>query len=181
MVSLSLRALTLAVTLIAAMAPAALAQSTGGAAVDNIPTTRAKPVSGQVAKLDRWGLAHPPASAPRRVKEAIWAGNKLQKKPYIYGGGHASFNSRGYDCSGTVSYVLHAAGVLRAPLPSGPLMSWGLRGRGKWITVYAHGGHTYVMLAGLRLDTSGSGGRGPRWRTEPRSPRGYAVRHWKGL
>jgi hypothetical protein len=171
----------LAVTLIAAMAPAALAQSTGGASVSDIPQTRATPIAGKVAKLDRWGLAHPPRSAPRRVKEAIWAGNELQKKPYVYGGGHASFKSRGYDCSGTVSYVLNRAGLLRSPLPSGPLMRWGRRGKGKWISVYAHGGHAYAILAGLRLDTSGSGGRGPRWRPEYRSPRGFAVRHWKGL
>ncbi len=178
MLSLFPRAFLLVLISLCAAAPTALAQSTGGVSPADI-----KPVgvAGNVAKLDRNGMAHPPANAPRRVKRAIWAGNRLQNKPYVYGGGHASFKSRGYDCSGTVSYVLNAAGLLRSPLASGGLARWGRRGRGKWITVYAHGGHAYVRLAGLRLDTSGSGGRGPRWRTEPRSPRGFAVRHWRGL
>ena len=178
MLSLFPRAFLLVLVSLCAGAPTALAQSTGGVAPAE---TKPAGIPGGVAKLDRNGMAHPPAGAPLRVKKAIWAGNRLQNKPYLWGGGHASFNSRGYDCSGTVSYALHAAGVLRSPLTSGGLASWGERGRGKWITVYANGGHTYVMLAGLRLDTSGSGGRGPRWRPESHTTRGYAVRHPRGL
>ena len=175
MLSLFPRAFLLVLISLCVAAPTALAASTGGVSPADLEP------AGSVAKLDRNGIAHPPANAPLRVKRAIWAGNRLQDKPYIYGGGHASFNSRGYDCSGTVSYVLNAAGLLRSPLASGDLARWGSRGRGKWITVYAHGGHAYVRLAGLRLDTSGSGGRGPRWRTEQRSPSGFAVRHPRGL
>ena len=180
MLSLFARALAPAIVLFAVPAPAALAASNGGVTPRESPA-RASVVPGAVAKLDRRGIAHPPAAAPAAVKEAIWAGNKLQRKPYVYGGGHASFESRGYDCSGTVSYVLHAGGLLEAPLASCGLARWGVRGRGRWITVYAHGGHAFVMLAGLRLDTSGSGGRGPRWRPEPRSGRGFAARHPRGL
>ena len=181
MPSLFPRAFLLALTSLAVAVPAASAETTTG--TGGVAPADLKPagIPGSVAKLDSRGMAHPPANAPLRVKRAIWAGNRLQSKPYIYGGGHASFNSRGYDCSGTVSYVLNAAGLLRSPLASGGLASWGRRGKGKWISVYAHGGHAYVILAGLRLDTSGSGGRGPRWRPEPRSPRGFAVRHWRGL
>jgi hypothetical protein len=180
LLSLFPRALVLALLLLCAASPAALA-ATGGTKPIKGPIVRTAAVSGNVAKLDRFGMAHPPAAAPAAVKAAIWAGNKLQKKPYVYGGGHASFNSRGYDCSGTVSYVLNAGKLLRSPLASGPLMSWGRKGRGKWITVYANGGHAYVILAGLRLDTSGSGGRGPRWRPEYRSSRGFTARHPAGL
>jgi hypothetical protein len=115
------------------------------------------------------------------VKEAIWAGNRIQSKPYKWGGGHGSWKDSGYDCSGTVSYVLHRAGLLNTPLVSGAFARWGKGGTGRWISIYAHGGHAYVILAGLRLDTSGNGERGPRWRLEPRSPRGFAVRHPRGL
>jgi hypothetical protein len=102
----------------------------------------------------------------------------------VWGGGHASFISRGYDCSGAVSYVLHAAGVLTSPLPSGPLMKWGSPGLGSWITVYANAGHTYATIAGLRWDTSAAGfgsGKGVRWRATMRPATGYAVRHPDGL
>jgi hypothetical protein len=133
------------------------------------------------AKLLKSGKAVPPSNAPARVVWAIQAANRIRKKPYIYGGGHKSFKSKGYDCSGAVSYVLHAAKMLRSPVPSGSLMRWGVNGRGSWITVYAHGGHTYAVIAGLRWDTSAMGARGgsgPRWRNTKRSPRGYKVRHF---
>jgi hypothetical protein len=178
------RTLASAALLLAAASPAALAADTGGFRLPTPPKpTKLRPaaVPGDVAKLNRRGLARPPAGAPAAVKAAIYAGNKLQNKPYVYGGGHASFRSRGYDCSGTVSFVLHAAGLLDSPLASGGLARWGRRGAGRWISVYANGGHAYVVLAGLRLDTSGSGGRGPRWRPEPRSRRGFAARHPRGL
>ena len=122
-----------------------------------------------------------PKGAPREVVEAIAAANRITDKPYIYGGGHGRFRDNGYDCSGAVSYALHGAGLLDSPLASGGLMSWGQRGRGEWISVYAHGGHTYVVIAGLRFDTSGRGEDGPRWQPESRSSSGYVVRHPRGL
>jgi hypothetical protein len=134
------------------------------------------------AKLKRNGLAVAPAGAPLAVVNAIAAGNRIRKRPYIYGGGHKSFEAKGYDCSGAVSYVLNAAGMLFSPLPSGPLMSWGSPGKGRWITVFANKRHTYAVIAGLRWDTSGAGrrGKGPRWRASKRKPKGFAVRHYYG-
>jgi cell wall-associated NlpC family hydrolase len=131
------------------------------------------------AKLKKNGKAIPPSNAPKRVVRAIEAANRIRKKPYKWGGGHSSFNDNGYDCSGAVSYVLRGARMLKRPMASGGLMSWGKRGKGKWITVYAHGGHAFVEVAGLRFDTSGSGGKGPRWRKEKRSKSGFKVRHFK--
>lgn len=152
----------------------------GGAAFGSIPRMLRPTVPGSVGVI-RSGVAYAPALAPLPVKRAIWAANKLRKKPYIYGGGHASFRSRGYDCSGTISFALHAAGVLDSPLDSGSFMRWGERGRGEWITVYTNPGHAYVVIAGMRLDTSGPGESGPRWREEPRSPRGFRARHPESL
>jgi peptidoglycan hydrolase-like protein with peptidoglycan-binding domain len=142
--------------------------------VDSRPVGRAT-----LASDGRTAIA--PAGAPRAVVEAIEAANRITRKPYLYGGGHGRFEDRGYDCSGAVSYALRGAGRLDSPLASGGLMSWGERGRGKWITVYANAGHAYVVVAGLRFDTSGRGEDGPRWRPEPRSSGGYAVRHPRGL
>ena len=122
-----------------------------------------------------------PAGAPEQVQAAIAAANRITRKPYRYGGGHRRFRDSAYDCSGAVSYVLHGAGLLERPLDSSGLARWGTRGRGAWITVYANRGHGYVVVAGLRFDTSGRGERGPRWRPEPRSPRRYAARHVDGL
>ena len=162
------------------------AAQTGGAA----PPPEAAPppptTPGSIAKLKKNGLAVAPANAPAQVQSAIAAANRIRKKPYIYGGGHKSFDSKGYDCSGAVSYVLHAAGLLDSPLPSGSLMKWGVAGRGAWITVYANGGHTYAVIAGLRWDTSAvnepvRNGSGPRWRATKRKPAGYVVRHASGL
>ena len=132
--------------------------------------------------IKKSGRAIPPPGAPPAVVAAIEAGNAIHKRPYVWGGGHASFDSRGYDCSGSVSYVLHAAGLLTSPLPSGPLMSWGLPGKGYWITVMANPSHAYAVIAGLRWDTSayGSGGNGPRWRHTKRKPRDFAIRHYSG-
>lgn len=122
-----------------------------------------------------------PASAPPQVRDAITSANRIVGKPYRYGGGHAKVEDTGYDCSGTVSYALMGAGLLRAPLDSTGLKSFGEAGAGSWITIYANAGHTYVMIAGLRLDTSGTGGKGPRWQTDGRPTKGYVVRHPKGL
>ena len=116
---------------------------------------------------------------------AIQAANRIHRKTYIWGGGHRSFKARGYDCSGAVSYVLHAAGVLSSPLVSGQLAFWGMPGPGAWITVFANKVHTYMYIAGLRYDTSPRGetvdqGRGPRWRYTLRTGSGFAVRHYPG-
>jgi len=122
-----------------------------------------------------------PAGAPPQVQAAIAAANRITRKPYRYGGGHGRFRDTGYDCSGAVSYVLHGAGLLDRPLDSSGLSAWGRRGRGSWITVYANPGHAYMIVAGLRFDTSGRGEDGPRWRREPRSGSGYVIRHAGGL
>ena len=132
------------------------------------------------------GSASVPPSAPDQVRRAIGAANRIHKKTYIWGGGHRSFKAKGYDCSGAVSYVLHAAGVLSWPLVSGQLASWGVPGLGSWITVFANKVHTYMVIAGLRYDTSPRGewinqGRGPRWRYSTRTGAGFAVRHYPGL
>jgi len=129
------------------------------------------------------GVAVAPASAPRRVKRAITAANRIIDKPYCYGGGHGQWESRCYDCSGTVSYALGKRGarVLEAPLPSGSFTGWEKRGRGRWITVYANGGHAYVVIAGLRLDTSMTPGNGPGWSKTQLHQSGYSVRHPRGL
>ncbi len=122
-----------------------------------------------------------PASAPQPVKDAIAAANRITDKPYRYGGGHGRFEDTGYDCSGSVSYVLHGAGRLRRPRASSGFESYGRSGRGEWITVYANSGHAYAVIAGLRFDTSGPGQSGPRWRSRRRSPRSYTIRHPRGL
>ena len=132
-----------------------------------------------IAKDGRTAI--PPASAPDQVKQAIWAANKITTKPYRYGGGHRKWRDTGYDCSGSVSYALHGGGIIDSPLFSGLFMKWGLAGRGQWITVYTNPGHAYVVIAGLRFDTSGPGERGPRWRLGARSSRGFAARHPEGL
>jgi cell wall-associated NlpC family hydrolase len=132
----------------------------------------------------RNGIAYAPSRAPEHVKNAIWAANTLRRKPYVWGGGHGSFHDHGYDCSGSVSYALHGAGLLAAPLPSSDLMRYGERGRGRWITIYSRQGHTFAVIAGLRFDTTdlGRGGDvGPRWYMDGRDTRGYVARHPAGL
>lgn len=143
------------------------------------PQNAAPGATAVLAPDGRTALA--PAAAPPQVVDAIAAANRIVGKPYRYGGGHGSFDDAGYDCSGTVSYALHGAGLLNAPLASSGLTAFGAKGAGQWITVYANSGHTYVVIAGLRLDTSGTGGEGPRWHAESRSSSGYVVRHPQGL
>jgi hypothetical protein len=135
------------------------------------------------AKLLKNGMLVPPKSAPGRVKRVIAAANKIRSKPYIYGGGHARWWDRGYDCSGSVSFALHGGRFLTSPLPSGPMTKWGLAGEGRWITVYANGGHAYAVIAGFRWDTSGDRGgeTGPRWHQELRTNAGYVARHPAGF
>jgi hypothetical protein len=128
------------------------------------------------------GYAQTPPGAPRAVEQAVAGGNAIARFPYRWGGGHGSFIDDAYDCSGSVSYVLAAAGMLDAPLASGDLAGWGEPGRGRWITVYANAGHVYMEVGGLRFDTSGRGGRrGSRWQAVRRSARGFEARHWPGL
>ena len=136
---------------------------------------------GEQAELTSSGLAVPPASAPPEVKAVIESGNQIAKKPYRYGGGHGSWEDSGYDCSGSMSYALHGGGFLRRALDSSEFMTWGAPGRGEWITTYAHGGHSYMVVAGLRFDTSARRERGTRWTDVMRSPRGYTVRHPDGF
>ena len=123
--------------------------------------------SGDRAKLKENGKAIPPASAPRRVKRAIEAANDIDDKPYRYGGGHSGWRDNGYDCSGAVSYTLgdKGAGILDSPMPSGSFARWGKSGKGKWITWYADNDHMFVVIAGLRFDTSqpDDGDSGPGW------------------
>jgi len=124
-------------------------------------------------------LASAPQSAPPAVKAAIAAANSIAATPYVWGGGHGSFYSYGYDCSGAVSFALYGAGLLDTPLTSGSLESYGEEGPGKWITIYANATHTYMTIAGLRFDTAGNpeGVSGPRWHVEPPYPEGFVVRH----
>jgi hypothetical protein len=145
------------------------------------PPKKAKLVNGRVIA---------PATAPTRVKRVIAAANRIVEKPYVYGGGHRPFVKgqldRGYDCSGAVSYALYGGRFLRSPLPSGAMMSWGRPGPGRWITVYAHGGHAYVVVAGLRFDTSlrdpdaPGPSTGPRWSRTLRESAAFVARHPRG-
>jgi hypothetical protein len=148
----------------------------------------AQTVRGAKAKLMRSGMAAAPANAPAAVKRAIAAGNAIDDAGYCTGGGHGSWNSRCYDCSGTISYVLGPKGadILDAPLPSGDFRKWGKGGKGSWITVYYNGGHAYVVIAGLRLDTSqpDDGAEGPGWSKDVKAglvngP--FKKRHYVGL
>lgn len=124
------------------------------------------------------GKAIAPATAPARVKRVINWANRIRNRPYVYGGGHASFRSRGYDCSGAVSFALRGGGFVRSPMASGGYMRWQRRGRGKWITVYSNPGHAYMVVAGLRFDTSMTPGDGPGWSRSMRSTPGrFAARH----
>jgi cell wall-associated NlpC family hydrolase len=148
----------------------------GGAAFGAIPFMLHPTVPGTVGVI-KDGVGYAPTGAPLAVQRAIWAADKLLHQPYVYGGGHQSFISHGYDCSGTVSYALHGAGLLKAPLDSSDFMAWGKRGRGAWITIYTNPGHAWAVIAGMRLDTAGPGQSGPRWRTEKGSTRGFRARH----
>ncbi|HXF30197.1 MAG TPA: hypothetical protein VN522_01665 [Solirubrobacterales bacterium] len=124
-----------------------------------------------------------PASAPAAVKQVIAAANRIRATPYIWGGGHARWWDKGYDCSGSVSYALHGGKLLEAPLVSGSFMTWGEAGPGRWITIYANRQHVFMTVAGLRWDTGGDppGVTGPRWHTEPFLGQGFIVRHPVGL
>ena len=152
----------------------------GGAAYV-APPPPDKVVPGASGTVDADGYAVPPASAPDVVKRVIAAGNAIAKTPYKWGGGHASWDDTGYDCSGSVSYALHGGGLLDSPLVSGDFAHWGASGRGSWITLYANASHVYMVVAGLRFDTSARSRTGSRWTTEMRASAGFAITHPKGL
>jgi len=170
--------------------------SSGGAGISGpahprTRSTKSHPtVPGTRAKIIH-GIAYAPAAAPIQVQRAIWAGNKIRTKPYIYGGGHGSFNDSGYDCSGSVSYVLHGAGLLSTPMDSSEFMSWDKGGQGHWMTVYTSPAHAFIVIAGIVFDTSHyasttPGGSGPRWqpesmvRSQLSDGNSYAARHPAG-
>jgi hypothetical protein len=143
------------------------------------------------ARINSDGTATAPVGAPAAVQAMIAAGNRIIHTSYCYAGGHGSWNSSCYDCSGSVGYVLHAAGMLSSPEPSGSMESWGSPGAGRWVSVYANSGHVFIVIAGRAFDTADFGGPnipagdGPRWRSNPTGNLGdgggYVVRHPAGL
>ena len=142
----------------------------------------AESAKGDRVELASDGSALAPIGAPSEVQSVVAAGNVIKNYPYIWGGGHGSFQARGYDCSGSVSYALKAAGLVNEPMVSGRFEDWGEPGPGKWITIYANAGHIFMVVGGLRFDTSfRDGPRGSRWQTAKRNMNGFEVRHPAGL
>ena len=137
--------------------------------------------TGKRARVLGDGTAVAPENAPDVVKRVIMAANEIAKFPYKWGGGHGAWRDTGYDCSGSVSFALAGAGLLGRPLTSGGFMSFGAPGHGRWITIYANQGHMFMVVAGLRFDTSGQGRAGTRWQSEVRSTAGFAARRIPGL
>jgi hypothetical protein len=166
---------------LAALAAIALLVPATAHAGGGLSTNSTATVPGSKAKLVG-GRAIPPANAPKRVQKVIKAANKIRNKPYKWGGGHGSWEDKGYDCSGAVSYALHGGRLLNTPLDSTGLSRWGVRGKGAWISVYGNPGHAYMVVAGLRFDTSQTPGNGPGWSKSMRSTSGkFKVRHPRGL
>ena len=138
------------------------------------------------AALGSGGLATVPPAAPARVAAIINAANSVARKPYVYGGGHGrladeTFVDSAYDCSGSVSFALAAAGLVDSPMDSSALARFGKAGPGRWVTIYANAGHAFMTVAGLRFDTSGRDAGGSRWQARPRTVAGFTVRHPPGL
>jgi cell wall-associated NlpC family hydrolase len=144
----------------------------------NGPTSDAAISNAEVLKE---GIALPPIEAPQAVHDIIEAGNQIARTPYLWGGGHGKWLDNGYDCSGSVSFALAAGGLLGGPLDSGRLMSWGRPGKGKWVTIYTNPGHVYLVVAGVRFDTSGTRSTGSRWQASMRPGGGFVARHPPGL
>jgi cell wall-associated NlpC family hydrolase len=144
-------------------------------------TTTAFLQTGPRARVLPDGTAVAPENAPEVVKRVILAANEIARFPYKWGGGHGAWRDDGYDCSGSVSFALAGAGLLDSPLTSGGFLGFGAEGPGEWITIYTNHGHIFMIVAGLRFDTSGRGRAGTRWQEEPRSTEGFAVRHIPGL
>jgi hypothetical protein len=153
---------------------------------ERTPPVRVRPprpgrVDVSTATALRNGVALPPLEAPEAVRQIIEAGNMIARTPYKWGGGHGRWLDTGYDCSGSVSFALAAAGLLDRPLASGPLMSWGEPGPGRWVTVWSNPGHVFLEVAGIRFDTSGQRVTGSRWQNSMRSTAGFVARHPAGL
>ncbi len=163
-----------------ALVPAGAAAECDGGGVSSAEVDICTPTA-KGRLLDN-GMLVPPKSAPPRVKAVIAAANRIRSKPYVFGGGHARWWDRGYDCSGSVSFALHGGKFLESPLPSGPMAKLGLSGEGRWITVYSNPGHAYAVIAGFRWDTSGNtdGSTGPSWHEDLRTPAGFVARHPAG-
>jgi len=177
---ISIAVLVLVAALLAVSAPAQ-AETPGGVS-STTPEVENPTAPPGKAILVR-GRAIPPADAPPAVKKVIAAANKIRTKPYIYGGGHGRWWDAGYDCSGAVSFALHGGSLIDTPMPSGSLAGWGSAGKGRWITVYANGGHAYAIIAGLRWDTAGTtNGTGPRWHKSLRAQASgpFTARHPAG-
>jgi cell wall-associated NlpC family hydrolase len=177
---ISIAVLALVAALLAASATAQ-AETPGGVSTTT-PEVETPTVPAGKAILVR-GRAIAPADAPPAVKKVIAAANKIRTKPYIYGGGHGRWWDAGYDCSGAVSFALHGGSLIDSPMPSGSLAGWGSAGKGRWITVYANGGHAYAIIAGLRWDTAGTtNGTGPRWHKSLRAQASgpFTARHPAG-
>ena len=136
---------------------------------------------GPVPQVRSDGTAVAPLEAPSVVAQVIAAGNAIATTPYKWGGGHGAWKDSGYDCSGSVSFALAGAGLMSSPLTSGGFMSWGDPGPGRWISIYANNGHVFMVVAGLRFDTSGRGAHGSRWQDAARAAGGYTIRHPPGL
>ena len=133
------------------------------------------------AEVLKNGVALPPLEAPAEVRAIFEAGNVIARSPYKWGGGHGKWQDNGYDCSGSVSYALAAAGMLEGPLASGPFMTWGKPGKGKWITIYTNPGHMFMIVAGVRFDTVARGQTGSRWINSATDTSGYVARHPEGF
>jgi len=172
----------LAVAAIAAVFAASATAETPGGVTPTTPETT-EPTAPPGKAIIVGGRAIPPADAPPAVKKVIAAANKIRTKPYVYGGGHGRWWDAGYDCSGAVSFALHGGSLIDTPMPSGSLAGWGSAGKGRWITVYANGGHAYAIIAGLRWDTAGTiNGTGPRWHKSLRAQASgpFTARHPDG-
>jgi hypothetical protein len=168
-------------SMLRAIFPSLLALWMVGANAADCPPTKGPTVPGECIVM-KGDIACAPAKAPEAVKRAIWATNTIIRKPYVWGGGHGTFDDRGYDCSGTISFFLHHAGLLEQPTPSKAMQCFGESGIGRWITIYARNGHTFAVIAGMRLDTTGGRAEeGPRWRPCTRSLREFAARHPVGM
>ena len=153
----------------------------GGRVERRARSCRARRAGRPKAVVGEEGLATAPAAAPPLVHAIVEAGNRIATKPYKYGGGHGKWEDSGYDCSGSLSYAFHGAGLLDEALDSTGFMSWGEAGKGQWVTIYAKGSHAYMVVAGLRFDTSGRAEQNTRWQADMRSSSGYTVRHPEGL
>jgi hypothetical protein len=194
------RTIGLALALLCVGAPSAVAQTTppapaagpsdpsataGGREYGQDDPAAQLTVPGPVAKVID-GLAYAPQDAPDAVKAVIWAGNAIVGSPYRMGGGHVlGFTDTAYDCSGTVSYALHGADLLKRPRDSSSFFRFGAKGPGTWMTIFTKSSHAYLTVAGIRLDTSAAddpaGGKGPRWRPLRPSDAGFVARHPVGL